>query len=52
MSSITVSELEAGARAQGFDEVLVRQWPPMTVLANVYPPPGSRLTCTVAVMPR
>ena len=32
MSSLTFPEFEADARAQGFDEVLVREWPPLTTL--------------------
>jgi mannose-6-phosphate isomerase-like protein (cupin superfamily) len=32
MPAITFSEFDADARAQGFDEVLERQWKPLTVL--------------------
>ena len=38
MSNVTFREFEADARAQGFDEVLERQWKPFTVLdAHVHP---------------
>jgi quercetin dioxygenase-like cupin family protein len=38
MSNITFDEFEAGARAQGFDEVLERQWKPLTVVdSHVHP---------------
>jgi hypothetical protein len=32
MSSITFTEFEADAKARGFDEVLERQWKPLTVV--------------------
>ena len=32
MNSMTFSEFETKLRSQGFDEVLERQWPPLTVL--------------------
>jgi quercetin dioxygenase-like cupin family protein len=32
MERTTFEAFEAGARAQGFDEVLARTWPPSTVL--------------------
>jgi hypothetical protein len=32
MGSMTLKEFEADAKAQGFDEVLERQWKPLTVL--------------------
>ena len=34
MNNPTFREFEADARAQGFDEVLERQWTPLTVLDN------------------
>ena len=32
MGSMTFSEFEADAKAQGFDQILERQWKPLTVL--------------------
>ena len=32
MQAITLQQFEADARAQGFDEVLVREWAPLTVV--------------------
>lgn len=38
MSTVTFGEFEADARAQGFDEVLERDWAPLTVLdTHVHP---------------
>ena len=34
MSNLTYAEFEADARSQGFDEVLVREWPPLATLDN------------------
>lgn len=34
MSQLTFPEFEAEARSQGFDEVLVREWPPLTTLGS------------------
>ncbi len=31
-TTMTFAEFEADARARGFDEVLVRDWPPLTVI--------------------
>ena len=32
MSQLSFPEFEAEARTQGYDEVLVREWPPLTML--------------------
>lgn len=38
MNTITFQEFENGARAEGFDEVLERQWPPLAVVeTHVHP---------------
>lgn len=37
-AAVTFAEFEADARARGFDEVLERQWPPLTLLeTHVHP---------------
>ena len=32
MSTVTLQEFEANARAKGFDEIVERHWPPQSVL--------------------